>query len=159
MDCARWRQHSVATRAALGLPPKSTPWSSGAQLRGLRGDRDRRVDLLDIAFSERRNAAPYATEAELRSSFWANISQGVQRRPWGDLPPVLCRQSMVYSFEADAVLSGWGHLLLLGWPRSTAPRAQATDGDLRDLAGESYSVPIMAMLTYAVYCCPEMPWW
>ncbi len=53
--------------------------------------------------------------SDVVKDLYCDISQGVQRRPWGALE-TFCTSSMPYSFEANRSLSGYGGLRSLGWP-------------------------------------------
>jgi hypothetical protein len=83
------------------------------------------------------------------------IPVSLLRKPFGGRPLTLATSSELYSYEADAVISGVGHLELLGWPRSCAPLGVFTERDLRVLAGESFSLTIS--------CCSgsvcRRTWW
>ena len=56
------------------------------------------------------------------------------------------------------VLSGRSAMALIGWPHGFAHEA-FSDHDLQDLAGEGFSVPILALCAYALYLNPWAPWW
>jgi len=145
-------------RSDLGIGPQSRPYTNfqHIQLRGLPATK-RQQDLLDIAFATRAARYPDKNERQLRANFWANASQSVQRKPWGDHPMVLTTSSELYSFEADVVLSGASHLRLLGAPSNISH--DISESRLRKLAGEAYSVPLMSIIFTAVYLCPHQPWW
>ena len=154
----QWRARSAELRTALGLPGASTPWTRrsagglGFQLP------PRQADILDVAFSARRDARPGAPLREITKDFWADLSQAVERRPWGPLRTI-CRNTLWYSFEHNCILSGHAHMLMMGMPRGTAPTALFKDVDLRNMAGEMFSIPIVTMLSFAFYCWPEAEWW
>ena len=52
-------------------------------------------------------------------------------------------------------------MLMMGMPRGTArpPPAVFDDVDLRNMAGEMFSIRIVTMLSFAFYCWPEAEWW
>ena len=160
-EFARWRFHSAQARNRLGLPADARPWSGRSKVRfgGFRLT-ERQQDLVDCAWAHRRASQPNdTTTAELRKSWWCNISQAVQRKPWSSAPPGACRSTLSYSFEADTVVTGFGQMLLLGWPRNFAPSDAFTSNELYQLAGEGFSVPISAIIAHAMYCNPHAEWW
>ena len=102
---AKWKVHSACVRSALNLPGKSSPWTARGDvtLHGLGRPSARVLDVLDVAWSCRRNSMPgTATSEDLKRGFWANVSQAVQRRPWGPLP-LACKITIMYSFAEERV--------------------------------------------------------
>ena len=158
---AKWQVHSARVRSALNLRGKSSPWTARGDvtLHGLGRPSARVLDVLDVAWSCRRNSMPgTATSEDLKRGFWANVSQAVQRRPWGP-PPVACKSTIMYSFAEDRLLSGHGQLRAMGCPNGCAPREAFSEGQMRCLSGEQFSVPIICMLSFAFYCNPYADWW
>ncbi len=159
-EFARWQTHSAKMRGSLRLPADSRPWTGRvAFTAGGSYLTPRQLDVLDCAWASRRTEFPNKNTKQLAQGFWANVSQAVQRRPWGDMPATLCRGTVLYSFEHDVVLTGFAHLRLLGWPVSTPSRDQFTSSEVRDMAGEGFSVPIAALILHSAFCLPGAPWW
>ena len=159
---AEWVAQSSKVRAEHGIPKHDKPWSQrrGIQMSGVPA-RPRVVDLLDVGFALRQRAlGHYATSAELRRSYYCDISGSVERKPFAVHPFVFRRNSFLYSYETDSVLSGAAQLEVMGWPRRLLPSASViSDSEYRDLSGECYSVPIAAVLNMCFYCNPWGPWW
>ena len=158
---ARWQMHSADVRGTLQLPATATPYTGKSEISfGGHTMNQRQRDLLDCAFAARRSDMPdTSTSTELRAGLWCDISQAVQRRPWGLRPPSICRNTCLYSYEHDVVLTGYAHMLLLGWPRGFAGREEFTSTELRDLSGEAVSIPITSIILQAYWCNPWAPWW
>ena len=84
----KWKQHSVALRTKFGFSRGWCPWSSrmDVQMRG--GPRTPRcLDLIDIAWGVRleQHKNQCLSDTELRAGFFVDLSQGCERKPWGDL--------------------------------------------------------------------------
>ena len=118
------------------------------------------MDLLDVAYASRRaQMPPGSTTADITRDFFVDLSQAVQRRPWQQGTGNARTNSQFYAFECDTTLSGCSNLQLMGWPRDYCPSFQFSEGELRNLAGESYSVPWITALHFAMYMNPWGPWW
>ena len=96
--------------------------------------------------------------AQLVMDAWCNISQSVDRFPNSENVPTLTKTSELYSFRHDAILSGDAHGRLMDWPSDWSP-PKLSQSELRSLAGDSYSLPIMAMIAMGLYSNPNAPWW
>lgn len=147
----------------------STPWTRQASLVGL-PDKARLKDLLDVAWGARMfEAESHATRTELARNFWADASQCVSRSPWGLGVRCLAQNSIMYCYEKDTVLSGFDHLRLQGAPTDAAPPASGpdppasythvSDAQLRCLAGEAFTCPIVTCVVYAFWLNPWGVWW
>eukprot|EP00969_Alexandrium_andersonii_P176067 7785267-Alexandrium_andersonii.AAC.1 len=83
-------------RTELGMPARAQPWAAapGVECWGVPlGARER--GILDCAWvARRRSCPPTATTQALRKGWWCNPSQGVERHPWGERPPTICRKSL-----------------------------------------------------------------
>lgn len=159
-DYSKWKQNTAKVRTSFNLPGDSAPWTRRKQftIAGCRPS-ERQRQIIDVAFSVRRNTMPESTTAEVAKGFWANVSQAIQRKPWATHLGSLTRGSVHYSFEHDLVLSGHLQLRAMGIPAHTAPTAEFSDRELRSLSGEMFSAPIVSLFTYAFYCCKDAPWW
>ena len=161
-EYAQWKVQSVSLRDRLKLPAKHAPWTGRAnvKLRGVRAS-ERQRDLLDVCFEvlRRRNGNGNKPLSEVIANSWCNVSQSVERMPvYSGSIPTLTRNTELYSFEHDTVLSGESHLRLLGWPQHFCS-GDFSQGELRNLAGDSVSVPVFALLLAAMYNNPHAPWW
>lgn len=181
-----WVDLSIKMRATFGMSPLHRPWTgfaqpfctsgfaqqssarsgsaqsssaqSGCVLRALPrlagvGQSSRVHELLDVAWGSRPHG-------QRTYPFFADYSQQVDRKPWGVTPPCLTTSTALYSYEADAVVTGTGLLVLQGMSVSDVPvLANLTDSDKTDLAGEAMFIPNLATILLAVFLNPESPWW
>ena len=159
-DLANWRAKHAQVRAAHGLPPDYRPWTSQAhvQLRGL-PDSERYRDILDIGFAIMQKRFAGKSTAQVAKGLWASPSQCVSRSPWSYSLATPTTSLEIYSYEKDWVLSGDSMLRLLGWPENRFPVEKFSNHELRGLAGESFSIPIVTQLTMAFYLNALAPWW
>ena len=160
-DFKKWKGHTARVRSKLGLPAGSRPWSSleSTQVLGCKPS-ERQLQILDVAFSAHRNTLKgTATSQETKLNLWADLSQSIHRKPWSLGPSTPAQNSLLYSFEADTVVSGHAVMRGMGIPVGTAPSAEYSDAELKSIVGEMYSCPIVTMLSFAFYCWPEAEWW
>lgn len=159
-DFCEWEVQSSKVRDQYDIPRSACPWTtSGVQLHAVPRT-DRLLDLLDTAWAvHRKQSPPDLTSAELAKNLWVDLATAVGRKPWSIGGPGVFRQnSMVYSFHADAVLSGAARMQLMGWPASAFPR-RLQDSNLRHMCGECYSLPLCTLLHFCLYCNPFGQWW
>ena len=161
-----WRVQSNTIRDKLGLASAAAPWTrmNGVHLRGV--PRSERVtDLIDIAFALWRAENPSTPIPEIIKNRFLSVCQRVESLPrrnrasgvaFPSLPSNTCP---IYSYERDTVLSGKAHMALSGWHADSAPAEHFSDGDLRNLAGECFSVQAWAQVFYVFYLLPKAPWW
>ena len=154
-----WRTHSSETRTRFAMPRSASPWCANAELKGVPACARVR-DLIDVGFGiQMCQSPPETTTKELAHGLWAELSTSVSRIPYKRGAPHVFRQnSYAYSYDRDVVLSGMSQMQLMGWPRAFLAR-RFTDSDLRHLSGESFSLPICAMLHFCMYCNPYGDWW
>ena len=78
---------------------------------------------------------------------FVNVSECVLRFPvsHGEAP-CFTTSSYLYSYEFDRVLSGASNLRGMGHPRTSMPLDTFSDGCARQLAGESFSVPMSSVI-------------
>jgi hypothetical protein len=159
LEYARWRSHAAKVRTQYNLPSGSTGWTSrvGVQLTGI-SQTERIVDLINIAFSVIRDANPTTPTRTLVHDQFCNISQSVQRKPWG-CAGTFMRSTELYSLELDYALTGLSMMRILGWPSNVVSPSTMSNNDLRELAGEAYSVPISSIVAIALFSCPGATFW
>ena len=160
-----WRKRSARFRAKHKLPGESQPWTQRCDsgvitLAGLpKGPKSERLkDVVDVAFSMRRNSTPKDwSTADIVKGFWVNPSQCVSRAPWSSTwCPTPHRNSLLYSFEHDAALSGPAVMVAHGCPSDIAYTTDAQQA--RDLGGEVYSVPATASVITGIWSFPMAAW-
>ena len=146
-------------RAALGVLAAFAGWSKrrGVALHGV-PRLERVIDVVDCAFASRIAVAPPTTSTqELIKGLWCNAAQGVGRSPWGD-PGTLTCKSLWYNFSEDQALDGVDYLRLQGLPK-TCDITGLSNSELKDLAGEGYSCPVITSFLVACYYQPWAGWW
>jgi hypothetical protein len=143
----------------LKMSGDAAPWTRAptTKLRGL-PQTPRVRDLVNVGFGARMKQNPNMSTLELKQGLWANPSQSIARKPWSVVPATTTTSCELYSYEADAVLSGLAMMRCMGHPSDSCPIECFSERDLRSRAGESFSVPIIAVLTYAFYLSPFAPW-
>ena len=156
----QWRRHSADVRSKLGVSSEYSGWTSQAVI-SLPGvpKTPRVLDLLNTAWAERLQAcggAGNVSTVEARIGFWANVSQAVQRHPYGT-PGTLATSGAWYSFQHDFLLDGQDECQLQGMPR--APTPCLSSNQLHGLAGEAFSVPCVSTFLYSMYLNPWGTWW
>ena len=154
-----WRKHSGKARATLQISSSFAPWTKalGVTLNGLPVS-ERTLDLLDVAWYDSIHSMPLsASSTELRQDFWANVSQSIQRRPWGSRGTLTTR-GVWYSYEFDTTLDGRDFLRLQGLPTMTETRG-LSDRETKDLGGEAFCAPIVGSFLAAFYYQPWAVWW
>ena len=149
------------TRNKIGLAQNGRPWCGRpevtlASLRRL----TRCQDVLDTSVRQLRKDYPTLSHSDLIKDAWCQVTCSVGRLPKsnGNIKR-LQRNSVMYSYEKDLVLSGLSHLQMIGWHPHSAPDSVATDAELRDLSGSSFSIPISALVMSALISNPWGPWW
>ena len=138
----------------------SCPWTrrAGVQCRGI-PQVERYADCLNVGFQTAHLARPDAEVKDLVQDLWVDPSQNVGRLPCGHQLWTLTKNTVLYNYGKDCTLSGHGHLCLMGWPKHFGPKELFSDGECRQLAGESYSAPICLLIMDVMYTNPYGPWW
>ena len=173
MPFKKWVVHSAQVRSKLKVPHDWMPWSDVSELHGIPNTSRRAIELLNIGYiivlkeaqrqaTLKRNPKPYRPEL-LSRGFFADISQAVQRKPFGPLS-TLHTNSWWYSYEHDIVLPGLVHVALNGFPSNLewgvfgdTPQQQGCAA--RRLMGESFSLPVAATVVMAAFMTHGAPWW
>ena len=152
-----WEKRSARMRDLIKMPIGLMPWSSGIsrlgrvppEYRGLPSNALRGRDVADVAWYRARQEAP-AREPALTTmeDLYVNVSQNCDRvRARRQGPGALCRNSIIYSYKHDAVLSAAMHMKLMGWPEELLHNH--SDHSLRDLAGDGVSLAAVACIEAA----------
>lgn len=66
---------------------------------------------------------------------------------------------MVYSYLHDSAMTGASQLRGMGHKRESMPMFLFDDNVCRNLAGDSFSVPIASLITTAMALNPFASWW
>jgi hypothetical protein len=107
-------------------------------------------------------ANPSMSHKDIIKNLWGNPSQAVSRAPRATAERgvgVITTSTSLYSFERDCTVSGEGLLKLHGWDKHVAPMEAFNEAECRSLAGDSVSVPIAALMQFAMVCNPYAAWW
>jgi hypothetical protein len=155
-------------RAELGIPESSEPWTSRHEVLCGKAVSPHQRQILNICWAWRlkqeHEAADKANrrplqDHELKKNLWADLSQGVSRRPWRlSSIATLSSSSFWYSFEFDSLLRPEHHLRAQGWPNDFVARG-VSGPQLQDLAGEAYCLPCAASCLVAAHLSAGGAWW
>ena len=117
----------------------------------------RYLAVIDQGWCARMQERLWPTFKDACHDYFANVSQGVQGRPWGPAR-TLTTKSEIFSYEYDGVLSGYAHMKAQGWPDQVCLE-DFTEAEKYALAGAGMSAPCVAMVLAAYYANPVAPWW
>ncbi len=100
-----WHEHSVKMRYKMSMPSNMQPWTPHHCLSGVK-QLPRNLDIIGVAYFAWRRASQQGSVAGKDDcpAWFVDISQGVQRSPWGSSPGCINQTSQIYSFELDRVL-------------------------------------------------------
>ena len=87
-------------------------------------------------------------------SFWCNISQSHERKPWGSLG-TLCSTSELFLFELDSMVVEELYWVLQGYPVPTLQPETLKS----KIPAQSFFLPSVAVILAAFYLKPAAPWW
>lgn len=157
-----WRKHNANFRHTQSISSAYAEWttSGGRRLVGC-PQTPRVTDLLDTTWAMRikdLGGHGHVTTTDAAKGFFADVGQAVQRRPWGG-PRVLATTSVVYCYEFGFCFDGEDSSRLQGCPARSVPQGMMEDASKRRLAGESFSIPAMGTVLYAMYLNPWGVWW
>jgi hypothetical protein len=113
----------------------------------------RHLELLNVA-----EACRIRQQLPLRG-FYADVSQGILRKPWGAFRTMTC-SSLVYDFDRDQAVTPLELLALQGMPVEAVRLApQQKVSSFGRLAGQGMFLPDLGMVMLAYVCNPFAPWW
>jgi len=161
-----WLSHSEAIRTRNSVPKGTRPWTTrrGISLVGVPATL-RAHDVLDTVWSVAVKQAARSTPAsDIRKSLFCDLSQDIKRQPLTAAKrsrglPSMVTGTVYYSFEEDTTISGRGNLQLLGHPPGRMSRQSFSESQLRDLAGEGFSVPHACLISFLLFSNPFGAWW
>ena len=104
-----WRHHSIKTRSKLKFPADAAPWTQSAPEHLKQQFSAREQDVIDVSELVRQRAGIPV------SSWFIDMSQGVQFQPWGALG-TCCTSSRVFDLGSGRLLNFGDHLAVLGYP-------------------------------------------
>ena len=139
------------------------PWTSRPQLRMFGIPRKARVlEYLDLTYWKARShkSSGGLSEAELLGNAFVDISQNPERTYCrSDCVPVDTNLSAIYSYNRDCVLSGGSMLQTMKWIPEFYPLVHCSEPEARSLAGDCFSVPMVALIQACIIQNPYGPWW
>ncbi len=86
----------------MEMATEATPWTETARLVGVPTS-PRMTDLLQVAYFA---WLKQTTDPSKKPEWCVDISQGVERKPWSEVPRTFGQTSLEYSFSLDRVLDG-----------------------------------------------------
>lgn len=168
----KWTVHSAQVRSKLKVPHDWNPWTPNAELHCVPTHNKRVMQMLDIGYIQvlkeaqrqaglKRNPKPYRPDL-LVKDFWCDVSQAVQRKPYGPLA-TLHTNSWWYSYEHDILLPGLAHVAFHGFPSNMDWSDFGTEAQqnsaARHLMGESFSLPTASTVLMSLFLVRGAPWW
>ena len=100
------------------------------------------------------NSFQRADREELRANLFVDLSQAVQRMPWGSLSAI-CTSSYLYSFRFDLVLTPELMARIHGFPSDLHwPSQNAT----RRMVGNLFSIPVVGAVELSAFLSAGAPW-
>ena len=156
----QWQSRSIETRRKLGMGASLMPWDSLARRQYAGCPQGARVrDCINVCWFKLRQKSQKSSK-DLAAFSFCNISQCVSRLPCSETcSPCFTSSSVVYSYAHDTVITGACQLRGMGHSRASMPMGSFDDGTCRNLAGDSFSVPIASLLTTACALNPFASWW
>ena len=100
-----------------------------------------------------------AAQTDVTRSLFVNASQNVDYSTVRDVCPCIGRNAHIYSFGKDCWLSGLVLLRSLGWNKRPCSEGLLSNAQLRELAGDGYSVPTIGALLYMLALNERGEWW
>jgi hypothetical protein len=145
-----WPAKHLQLRSELGLAPDSKPLQdTGVRIEGLTNARA--MDLCEIAWAAR-------TVEELASpTFYIDISQSADRKPWGTHIRCLTSSSCIVDMHKKRILSPVHHLLLQGHPKEAAVEILTPNMQTK-LAGQGMFLPSLATILLPLLVQSRAPW-
>jgi hypothetical protein len=156
-----WKKHMSKVADKLQVPPE---WQCWTQKPGFRGDgvpdSPRMYGLLNMGWAKRLREVPASARASAAEDYYADLSQSVDRLPFGNLGTML-QGSVKYSYGLDRVLSAADCLATLGLPHAAVEQAQRelSNSEIQSLAGEAFSLPCISAAVTIFYFNAAAPWW
>ena len=109
------------------------------------------IHLVNVAWASKEESDRNAED------FYVDLSQNVSRCPWGSYVNI-CRNTMLYSFEFDAVLDGIAMLALQGFPVADMSLDGVPSKILHAAAGEAMFAGCVGVCLLAVAHLSTAPW-
>ena len=102
---ADWQNHSIKVRGDMGMSPDLHPWTSTARMLGVPRT-PRYIDMIEVGYFAWLRKQRLRDDVPAKPMWVVDISQSVERRPWGETSNMLGQSSMPYCFWLDRILDG-----------------------------------------------------
>ena len=158
---ALWHARSSEAQTKLGLVEGAHVgrWTETHVCRGL-PTTARYRDYIDLFWAHACNTRE-GSRRDVVKDLFCNPTQCTTRiaqRAPPPHPPTLARNSIIYSYENDTVLSAAAQMRFHGWPFGWTP-LEFSESGLRSLSGDCYSVPWATAMQLALWLNPHAVWW
>ncbi len=160
-----WQGVSADKRKALNMEHRDSynPWTDKHPVCASLHNDPRSLEVLNVAAWAHTLQVPESIDFECSNfkGFYANVSQNIEREPWGWDIGCITQNSTLFSFEKNILLSGFDNLRLQGHPNgpATAPARKFGNCQCRQLAGEGFFLPHVATIMAAYVNNPFADWW
>ncbi len=155
-----WKKQLIEFCSKWNLAPGYSPWTSRANVLCAKLLPRREQSIVDMAWADRlrRNNLSEAPlpENQLVKGYFVDVSESLPRTPWGSIR-ALRQKTLIYSFEADGLLKPRHSMSLHGFPKNLRLDA-LTDASVRSLAGESFAMPCIASVIWALFLVDATFW-
>jgi hypothetical protein len=100
-----WESASVMVRHSLGMLVKDQPWTDSHKLEGV-PRQNRHLDLVQCAYGAYAvNCKKLKIQVSEHPAWCVDVTQQIDRRPWGPVPRSFNKDSLMYCFAVDRVLT------------------------------------------------------
>ena len=154
-ETARWVDESKKIRNLLGVLPKALcqPYSTDPTRKHKGMPRKRRLlEILDVATT-------HSQKIQRVGDLYCDISQGIQRKQWGDKVTTLLTGSSIFDFSRDQMVLPGELIALQGADARTFRFCDLPGSQITDVVGESFFVPSIAQVLISVFLNQHAPWW
>ena len=116
-------------------------------------------DMIDCGYLLARKQQPHLSQAELSKGLFVDYSQSLGFKPFfSQVLGTPATSTNYYSYEHDFALDAKDVCQGMGWPQRFGAEG-FSNNELKQLVGESVSIPIWALVLYSYYLNPWAPWW
>lgn len=152
----QWRAQSLALRDEMQVSPEYSPYIGRVPRPKLIGvlASARVCDLLDLAEAHRiRHSIP-------ADNFFVDISQAVNRKPWGALR-TLTTSCALYDFHREQMVAPLEFVALQGHPAKEWAEhySQIHPRVIQSMTGQAMFGPCVGLVMMAYFLNPHAPWW
>ena len=99
----KWRESASKMKHNLGMPRELVIWTDTSKLVDVPSS-DRYRETIQIAAWAFYKFYGFDATPGANFEWFADISQNIDRRPWGQSPPMMAQKNIPYCFSRDRVL-------------------------------------------------------